>query len=209
MADLDDQLDSGRSSLVSLPCRDRRLYEPSPRTSHYAASVKDHVFVICGLTEHYMNHNTVLPHLVEICEPLSKKWFQTLTRGTPPPGLYNGACTSIDGKIYTYGGYIDHGYPWKFSDTLSVLDTNTMAWKHLDPSPSSDPIFRPIKKRATSMVAYESEGSDKLALIGGYGLLPESISQSEERFFHPHVDGFGWTSKLCIFDIKNRKSFKV
>ena len=170
---------------------DARLYEPSPRVAHYDCSISDNIYVWFGLMEDSSTTaRSELSRQVEVYDCYSKTWVQRKTTGTPPPGLVDGACTSISNKLYTYGG---GGSP--YSGTLSQLDTSTMEWKLL----TSD--IGPMKKRGAGMITVNDE---QLAVLGGYG-IPTSPIQPGSSFVRDssRSDGSGYTNEFHIFNISN------
>ena len=173
---------------------DARLYEPSPRFAHYYCCISDNIYVCFGFTGDYSaTARSELSRQVEVYDCYSKTWVQRKTTGTPPPGLVNGACTSIKNKHYTYGG--GGGGDSPFTGTLSQLDTSTMEWKLL----TSD--IGPMKKQGARMITVNDE---QLAVLGGVG-IPTSPTQPGSSFVRSsrRSDGRGWTNEFHIFNISN------
>ena len=172
---------------------DARLYEPSPRIGHYDCSIGDNIYVGFGFTgDSSTAAMRELSRQVEVYDCYSKTWVQRKTTGTPPPGLFNGACASINNKLYTYSGYGGDDSP--YTGTLSQLDTSTMEWKLL----TSD--IGPMKKQGARMIAV----NDELAVLGGLG-IPTSPTQPGASFVRKssRSDGRGWTNEFHIFNISN------
>lgn len=181
--------------------RPQGQYTPSARAGHFACVVKDQIYVISGYMKQESKYETT-SFFIEIYDPHSETWYQRRATGTPPPGFYNGACASLNGKIYTYGGYArpSSAGAGAFSDTLSELDTKTLIWKNL--TSNVDPNLSPMKKRAAGLVRF---GRDKLALIGGYGIRKEPQTDSKSSFFFNKTQGdedYGWTNEFHTFDIR-------
>ena len=173
---------------------DARLYEPSPRAGHNDCCISDNIYVGFGFTEDFSaTAKSELSRQLEVYDCYSKTWVQRKTIGTPPPGLVYGVCTSINNKLYTYGGHDGSDSP--FTGTLSQLDTSTMEWKLL----TSD--IGPMKKRGTGMIALNDE---QLAVLGGYG-TPTSPTQPGSSFVRNSYssNGSGWTNEFHIFNISN------
>ena len=173
---------------------DARLYEPSPRVGHYDCSIGDNIYVGFGFTgDSSTAAMRELFRQVEVYDCYSKTWVQRKTTGTPPPGLVNGACTSINNKLYTYGG--DDGGGSLCTGTLSQLDTSTMEWKLL----TSD--IGPMKKVGAGMIGLNDE---QLAVLGGVG-IPTSPTQPGSSFVRnsSRSDGIGYTNEFHIFNISN------
>ena len=173
---------------------DARLYEPSPRVAHYDCSIGDNIYVCFGDTGNYSTAaKRELSRQLEVYDCYSTTWIQRKTTGTPPPGLALGACTSINDKLYTYGGYGGSDSP--FTGTLSQLDTSTMEWKLL----TSD--IGPMKKQGAGIIGLND---DQLAVLGGVG-IPTSPTQPGSSFVRDRSssDGSGWTNEFHIFNISN------
>ena len=136
-----------------------------------------------------------LSRQVEVYDCYSKTWIQRKTTGTPPPGLFNGACTSIKNKLYSYGGGYDGDS--QYTGTLSQLDTSTMEWKLL----TSD--IGPMKKQGAGMIALnECEQCFSIGWMMGSPHLPPS--QDLHSLVNSNSsDGSGWTNEFHIFNISN------
>ena len=174
---------------------DARLYEPSPRVAHCDCSISDNIYVCFGFTgDSSTAAERELSRQVEVYDSYSKTWVQRKTTGTPPPGLFYGACTSINNKPYTYGGG-GGGGDSPYTGTLSQLDTSTMEWKLL----TSD--IGPMKKRGAGMIPLNDE---QLAVLGGVG-IPTYPTQPGSSFVKNsrRSDGSGWTNEFHIFNISN------
>ena len=173
---------------------DARLYEPSPRIGHNDCSISDNIYVCFGSTEDSSaTARRELSRQVEVYDCYSKTWIQRKTTGTPPPGLFNGACTSIKNKLYSYGGGYDGDS--QYTGTLSQLDTSTMEWKLL----TSD--IGPMKKQGAGMIALKN---GNVSVLGGDG-IPTSPTQPGSSFVRNSnsSDGSGWTNEFHIFNISN------
>ena len=173
---------------------DARLYEPSPRVGHYDSCISDNIYVCFGFTgDSSATAMRELSRQLEVYDCYSKTWVQRKTTGTPPPGLFYGACTSINDKLYAHGGY--GGGDSRYTGTLSQLDTSTMEWKLL----ISD--IGPMKKVGARMIALKDE---QLAILGGFG-IPTSPTQPGSSFVRDSSssDGRGWTNEFHIFNTSN------
>ena len=182
----------GRADMAAKP--DARLYEPSPRAAHYDCCISDNIYVGFGRTEDFSaTAKRELSRQLEVYDCYSKTWVQRKTTGTPPPGLVYGACTSINNKLYTYGGGDVGGS--LCTGTLSQLDTSTMEWKLL----TSD--IGPMKKLLAGMIALNDE---QLAILGGVG-IPTSPTQPGSTFVKnsSRSVGSGCTNEFHIFNISN------
>ena len=114
------------------------------------------------------------------------------TIGLPPPGLYDGAYTSLLDSIYWFGGYDGSSY----YKSLHRLDTTTLEWRELQPLNQAD---GPMRKSACEMVSFLQ---DKLATFGGYG-IPTGPTQPEAMFTKDtkYASGIGWSNEFHVFNI--------
>ena len=116
-------------------------YEPLPRVDHCAAGVEERLYVGWGgRTEDFYVRKAELESSVEIFNTHLETWEKIVTKGSPPPGLYEGACASSGQYIYTYGG-------WNGSarqGTLNCLDTKSSSWKQLSPHTNGGPMKKSL-----------------------------------------------------------------
>ena len=171
--------------------RDRLPNEPSPRFDHYAVAIGGECYMYGGLASTLTETKEALLSIVNIFDHYTEQWRIKQTTGTPPEGLYDGACCSDpSGNLYLYGGNAGsstfHGGLYKFS-------SKTFEWKLL--SAESDPN-RPMKKVGCDMVCFMKH---KLALFGGFGLPPIT---SQKGSSYSYTINTGWTNELHFFDTK-------
>ena len=165
------------------------LYEPLLRVNHFAALAKDKLYVWGGITEDFAKKRAELKSRVEIFDISLESWDKIAAKGSPPPGLCEGACASSGQYIYTYGG----GYDGEsLQGTLNHLDTKTYTWKQLSPHTNGGPM----KKSRCGMVFYQN----KLVLFGGYiGVPPTGHTQPGASYKD------GRTNELHVFDMEEGK----
>lgn len=140
-----------------------------------------------GRTEDFSIKST-LSSTLHVFNPKLESWESKSITGSPPPGLYGGACSSAGHCLYLFGG--SNG-PDLYS-SLHQLDTKTSTWARL----GSD---GPMRKIGCGMVTY----ANKLLLFGGYG-YPCGATQSGAEFVKNSrfSDGRGWSNELHAFDLK-------
>ena len=168
-------------------------YEPSPRSGHYTVPIGGKLYTWGGRTQDLSDHSKKqLQSVVETFDPYLEVWEQTPTRGVPPPGLYDGACTTIEDSMYVCCGH--DGNNWH--SALHQFDSTSLHWrKLLERNPSEGPM----RKIGCQMVSYEG---DKLALLGGYG-IPTGPIQPGSKFINTRfTDGRGWSNELHLFHLK-------
>ena len=139
-----------------------------------------------------MKNQERLGSVIETFDPFLERWEQQPTTGAPPPGLYQGACASIQDSLYTYGG-IDGSW---YQSGLYRLCTSAMEWRKLEERIPQD---GPMRKGGCQMVQF----NDTLVLFGGYG-FPRGTIQPGNIFIKSkkNSDGRGWTDEFHLFDVK-------
>ena len=163
-------------------------YEPSPRFDHYAVPVRGRLYAWGGRTQDFSESGRrKLKSVVETFDPYTEVWQQRGTSGSPPPGVYAGACAAVGDSMYVSCGSDGS----KSHSGLHEFDTTTLQWK--DRTASEGPMM----KIGCQMISYEG---DKLALFGGYGfptgpVQPGSQLIKDTRF----TDGGGWTNEFHLF----------
>lgn len=175
---------SHRMASISL----HSLCEPLPRFSHCAASVGKKIYFHGGYISDPGQGSAV-----DIFDPYFESWEQQPTTGSPPPGLYEGVCTSLVDSLYSFAGFDGKN----LYNTLHKLDTATLEWRELQPQ---NPADGPMVKSGCGMVASDYE---HLAMFGGYG-IPIGPIQRGAMFtenFHRTAAGKGWSNELHLFNI--------
>ena len=152
----------------------------SARWGHYSAAVGGQLYVVGGRTEDFPNEGTSSVHCFDQCR---ETWLSTkATTGDPPPGIFDGACTTSGHHLYVYGGGL------RFHDSLHQLDMDTLEWSQL---PSG-----PMKKVECEMISYE----DELILFAGRG-IPSGPAQPGALSITDDLN-YKWTNELHSFNVK-------
>ena len=170
-----------------------KLYEPTPRFSHCAATVGRRCYLWGGCIQDFTESGRrKLASTVEIFDPYLETWEEHPTTGVPPPGLYSGACTSLLDSLYWFGGSDGSS---RYS-SLHRLDTTTLEWRELQPLNQAD---GPMRKAGCGVVPFLQ---DKLTVFGGYG-IPTDPTQPGATFTKNTVftNGNGWSNELHVFNI--------
>ena len=170
-----------------------KLYEPFPRFQHGTAAVGGRGYLWGGRVEDFSESGRrKLASTIEIFDPYLETWEKHHTTGVPPPGLYNGACTSLLDSLYWFGGDVGISY----YNSLHKLDPTTLEWRELQPLNQVD---GPMRKVGCGMVPFLQ---DKLAVFGGVG-IPTGPSQPGVNFTKNTqlTDGSGWSNELHVFNI--------
>ena len=170
-----------------------KQYEPTPRFSHGVASVRGRCYLWGGSVPNFSESAIKkLSSTVEIFDPYLETWEQHPTTGAPPPGLCDGACTSLLDSLYWFGGSDDSFYS-NFYNSLHRLDTTTLEWRELQPLNQAG---GPMGKIWCGIVSFSQ---DRLAVFGGYGILSSPIQPGAT--FRSFVSGRGLSNELHVFDI--------
>ena len=170
-----------------------KLYEPSPRLGHGVAAVGGRCYLRGGRVQDFSaSGRRKLTSTVDIFDPYLETWEKHHTTGVPPPGLYDGACTSLLDSLYWFGGWNGSFY----CNSLHRLDTTTLEWSEIQPLNQAD---GPMRKHGCGMVSFLQ---DKLAVFGGHG-IPTGPTQPGAMFTKntDYTDGRGWSNELHVFTI--------
>lgn len=174
------------------------LYQPSPRFDHYAAQIGKKSFLWGGCTQDFSaSGKNILVSVVEVFDNFQEKWEQFRTNQVTPPGLYDGACTTVSESLYHFGGFDGDSN----CNSLHCLNSVTLEWTKIH---SQTPGNQPMPKSGHGFVTYHDEavGVTRLAAFAGYG-NPLTPTQPGARFI-PNTsssDGSGWTNELHLFNL--------
>lgn len=173
----------------------RPLYEPSPRWGHFSAPINGQLYMWGGHAANFSSNKAEFASTVNIFDPYLETWNKTFPKGSPPPGLYFGACASSGDSLFTYGG--SNGV---HCGSFHQLNTSTQTWTELE----SD---GPMSKYGSRMIAH---GHD-LVLFGGYAFPSGSTLQLNSSFVRNYnfSDGRGWTNELHLYSTKESKMFNI
>ena len=177
------------------------IYQPKPRAAPYSSAVKEQCVVFAGRTDDFLKSKEELSSTVEVFDQYVEQWRVLKTTGSPPKGLYGGACCSTsNGDLYIYGGYYGsdpryHGGLYKLA-----MSSQELEWSQL--SVESDPNG-PMRKSGCGMVHFDNK---KLAVIGGKG-IPHGPPQPGSTFRESktRTDGTGYTNEIHFYDIEECK----
>ena len=164
-------------------------YEPSPRYAHYAVPIRGKLYAWGGRTQDFSEIDPQkLKSLLETFDLHTEVWVQKGTSGSPPPGVYNGACAAIGDSMYVSCG---HDGSNQYQNALHELDTTTLRWRDRTATGG------PMTKFGCRMISYDG---DKLALFGGFG-YPTGPTQPGSKFIMntKHTDGRGSSNEFHVF----------
>ena len=124
---------------------------------------------------HSNNEKRRLTSQVQIFNINSGKWDSKLTRGNPPLGVSGYSCTTLNNKIYYFGGFCRHDIC--YHNSLNELDTSTLTWTQISPTDDRRPV---MKRGFGGMMLTEYGGVHKILVIGGSGSPPSTqLPQAE------------------------------
>ena len=162
--------------------------------------------VFAGRTDDFLKSKEELSSTVEVFDQYVEQWRVLKTTGSPPKGLYGGACCSTpNGDLYIYGGYDGsdpryHGGLYKLA-----MSSQELEWSQL--SVESDPNG-PMRKSGCGMVCFDNK---KLAVIGGKG-IPHGPPQPGSTFITKArltLMEEGTPTKFISMILKNVSSLKL
>ena len=176
------------------------LYQPAPRFSHCAAQIGHKTFLWGGRTQDFTTHGQLtLASEIETFDVFHEKWESKITTGLAPPGVYQGACTTVLDSIYHFGGY-DY---YSNHNSLHCFNSGTLEWTEIR---SQTPGNQPMPKSFCGIVTYRDEtvGVTSLAVFAGFG-KPITPTQPGARFIPStkYTDGRGWTNEFHLFNLTN------
>ena len=169
-----------------------KLYEPFPKFGHGATLVGGRCYLWGGRVQDFSESGRrKLTSTIEIFDPYLETWEKHHTTGVPPPGLYDGTCTSLLDSLYWFGGHDGSSY----YNSVHRLDPTTLEWRELQPLNEAE---GPMRKIWCGMVSFFQ---DQLATFGGYGILKGPIQPEATFINHLFASGIGWSNELHVFDI--------
>lgn len=163
-------------------------YIPKPRFGHCASLVGDKWYLFGGVS---------CPlSLIEEYDVPHQRWRQREGLGQVPEASFGVACTTLEGKIYAFGGSTSAK---KFSNVLSELNVDEMVWRTLEPCNS---LHVPILKEDAVMTSH----GRCLVTFGGYGILQEGVNRSRASYDSRNRSKLEvWTNELLYYDLNKSK----
>ena len=151
---------------------------------------------------HNNDNKRRLTSQVQIFDITSGKWDSKPSKGNPPLGVINYSCTTLNNKIYYFGGYCGHDNC--FHNSLIELDTSTLTWTQILPTDHG----RPVMKRAyCGMMLTEYGGAHRLLIIGGLGSLP-SIKLPQTQYIEL-PSGEARTNEQNLYNMSTSKYINI
>ena len=102
---------------------------------------------------------------VEIFNIVDGTWKTEVTKGKPPLGVIQYACTSVRNRICFFGGRCNH--KGCYHNSFNQLNVDDLQWIPL--TPTNDKQGLPIKKWGCGMVSFTCNNEDIALIVGGNG----------------------------------------
>ena len=129
-------------------------------------------------------------------------WNSRPTNGRPPLGVKGYLCTSINDKIYYFGGWCYHDSC--YHNNLNELDISTLTWTQLQPT---DDNITVMKRGYGGIMSSEQAGHHCLLLIGGIGSLP-SIQLPQAQYYQ-FPSGRVRTNEHNLYDLTTGNNINI
>ena len=173
------------------------LYQPAPRFFQTAAQIGHKAYLWGGRTQDFTTSGRQkLTSEIKTFDVFHEKWETKRTTGAPPPGLIDGACTTVSESMYHFGGYNDHSE----SNALHCLNSVTLEWTQVH---SQTALDQPMRKSGCGMTAYRKEDTTSLAVFAGHG-IPYGPTQPGSTFVQStKYTRWGWTNEFHLFNLTN------
>lgn len=163
-------------------------YKPRPCFDHCAAQIDNKWYIFGGTPS--------TPIHVEEYDALTETWHQHKTSGDIPPASCGVASSTLQGKMYTFGGCTGNR---RYTNVLSELDVSSMRWKTLEPLQA---IPSPLPKQDAAMLTHHNT----LVTFGGLGTLQGNVKPSKSAYdFKDKPKSEVWTNELLYFDLNESK----
>lgn len=185
-------------------------YQPTLRAFHSTVVINDNVYMWAGnqygLPEvHDSEEKRRMTCPVEIFNIADGTWKTKLTKGKPPLGVHNYACTSVRNCICFFGGHCNHD--GCYHNSLNELNVDSLQWTQL--SPTTDKQGLPIKKEGCGMVSFTCNNEDIALIVGGCGLptktpqptLGDDVATNEHHMYNFSTGEYKYCNTLCYNNI--------
>ena len=139
---------------------------------------------------------------VQIFDITTGKWNNQSTRGNPPLGVEGYLCTTVNNKIYYFGG--DCGHDSCYHNSLNELNISTLTWTQLQ---STDDSITVMKRGYGGMMSSEQAGHHFLLFVGGQGSPPST--QLPQAQYYQYSDGEVSTNEQNIYDLTTGNNINI
>uniref|UniRef100_A0AAN0IT35 Uncharacterized protein n=1 Tax=Amphimedon queenslandica TaxID=400682 RepID=A0AAN0IT35_AMPQE len=182
-------------------------YKPVERSWHSTVRVGDYLYMWGGLQSdlpevHNNDKKKALSSLMEVYHLPTGRWEQKPTTGNPPLGICTYASATIANEIFYFGGRCNHDNC--YHNSLYSFNVDTFTWRELSPT---TPHHGPMMKAHCSMVAFQVNGEDYLAVIGGHGPSSNNTPTQPNAQYDSKgmVPGFKRTNEIHYYKLSSGK----
>ena len=195
--------------------------QPTVRGDHSTVVINDNVYMWAGGWHelpkvHDSKEKRHMTCPVEIFNIADGTWKTKLTKGKPPLGVRNYACTSVRNHICFFGGHCRHDDC--HHNSLNELNVDSLQWTQL--SPTTDKQGLPIKKHLCGMVSFTCDDEDIALIVGGCGSPTETpqpnatyvtlsngkVATNEHHMYNFSTGEYKCCNTLCYNNIKGKWS---
>ena len=139
---------------------------------------------------------------VQVFNITSGKWDTKPTRGNPPLGVHRYSSTTLNNKIYYFGGWCRHDNC--YHNSLNELDTSSLTWTQISPTDDR----RPVMRRAYCCMMFSAqEGVHYLLVVGGAG-SPPSIKLPQAQYIQL-TSSIVRTNEQNLYNISTSKYINI
>ena len=139
---------------------------------------------------------------IQIFDITTGKWNNQSTRGSPPLGVDGYFCTTVDDKIYYFGGYCGHDEC--FHNSLHELNISTLTWTQLQ---TTDDRIVVMRRSSGGMISSKEAGQHCLLFIGGFG-SPPSTHLPQAQYYHL-PNGRVSTNEHNLYDLTTGNNINI
>ena len=129
-------------------------------------------------------------------------WSSRSTNGSPPLGVKGYLCTSMNDKIYYFGGRCENNSC--YHNGLNELVISTLTWTQLQPT---DDRISVMKRGYGGIMSSKQAGHHCLLVIGGIG-SPPSIQLPQAQYYQ-HRDSRISTNEHNIYDLTTGNNINI
>ncbi|XP_019860167.1 PREDICTED: kelch domain-containing protein 1-like [Amphimedon queenslandica] len=180
-------------------------YEPVERSDHSTVRVGDYLYMWGGDQPdlpkvHNNDKKKALSSLMEVYHLPTGRWEQKPTTGNPPLGIWAYASAAIGNEIFYFGGRCNHDSC--FHNSLYSFNVDTFTWRELSPT---TPHHGPMMKGYCGMVAFQLNGKDYLAVIGGRGPSSNNTPTQPNAKYQRLVANSKRTNEIHYYKVSSGK----
>ena len=142
---------------------------------------------------------------VQVFDMTTGKWNNQSTRGSPPLGVTGYFCTTVEDKIYYFGGYCGHDEC--FHNSLHELNISTLTWTQLQSTTDSIAVMKRGFGGMMSNKLGGITGQYSLLIVGGYGVTTSTYHPRAQYYQLPSARVR--TNEHNLYDLTTGKNFNM